>query len=59
MSEVNIEEDEIVENIEEEQKFLEEQNDVEEQKIEEQQKPKVKKQCTSLYNKYKRKREGD
>jgi hypothetical protein len=49
-------EDEIIEDekmIEEEQKFSEEK------KKNEVQKPEVKKQCTNLYNKYKRKTEGD
>jgi hypothetical protein len=50
----NISKEKNMENIEKEEKI-----EVKEEKINEEQKPEVNKQCTSLYNKYKRKREGD
>jgi hypothetical protein len=49
------------EKIDEEEKMEvgEEKGEIKEEKINEEQKSEVKKQCTSLYKKYKRKREVD
>jgi hypothetical protein len=46
------------EMFEDEEKFWEKMNDIKKKIVEEEEKPK-KKQCLSLYNKYKRKREGE
>jgi hypothetical protein len=47
------------EEVKEEKMEKEEENITEEENINEEQKTKVKKQCMSLYNKFKRKKEND